>query len=77
MANVRLRRVSNACSNDVWHVVEGGALIATVLPWPTSKGKRYVLVDHDNKPRGRFKTPMLAKDHAKLLHKAGGLPDPT
>jgi hypothetical protein len=65
MANVRLRRVSNACSNDVWHVVEGGALIATILPWPTSRGKKYVLVDDNNQAMGTYASPMEAKNAAK------------
>jgi hypothetical protein len=58
---VRLKKMPNACSDDVWHVVEGGALIATVLPWPTSKGKRYVLVDHDNQCVGEYSSPQEAR----------------
>jgi hypothetical protein len=63
---VRLRRVTNACSNDVWHVVDNGALIATILPWPTSKGKKYVLVDDNNHAVGSpYNSPMDAKNAAK------------
>jgi hypothetical protein len=66
---VRLKKMPNACSNDVWHIVEGGALIATVLPWPTSRGKRYVLVDDNNNAVDLYPSPQAARLAAKAYLK--------
>lgn len=62
---VRLKKMRNACSNDVWHVTRDNVLLATVLPWPTSKGKLYVLVDNNNQPLGEYFTPQEARLAAK------------